>query len=250
VSIPAALQLQGICKRFGDFLALDQAEFSVQRGEIHALLGENGAGKSSLMNVAAGLYAPDAGCVRVGGAEVSFAGPLDAASFGIGMIHQHYRLVGPLSVAENVLLNRRTGRYRRGLAEVNAAIAALSNKLQFEIDPSRRIDSLSIAEKQRVEILKALIADASVLILDEPTAVLTEAEATRLLQTVRALAAAGTAVVLVTHKLRDVIEHADRGAALPPAIRARSPAASSRAWLLATRRRCSRANRSRPDRCV
>ena len=210
MSTPAALQLQGIRKRFGDFLALDDADFSVQRGEIHALLGENGAGKSSLMNVAAGLYAPDAGRVRISGAEVSFAGPLEAASYGVGMIHQHYRLVGPLSVAENVLLNLRGRQYRQGLAEVKAAINEHSIKLDFGIDPDRRVDSLSIAEKQRVEILKALVAGASVLILDEPTAVLTDTEASRLLKTIRVLVTGGTAVVLVTHKLRDVIEHADR----------------------------------------
>jgi simple sugar transport system ATP-binding protein len=206
----AALQLTGIRKSFGDFLALDGADFTAQRGEIHALLGENGAGKSSLMNVAAGLYAPDAGSLRISGAETRLAGPLDAAGFGIGMIHQHYKLVKPLSVAENILLGLPARRHRSGMAEVEAAVARHAGLLGFSIDPSRRIDSLSIAEQQRVEILKALIAGAGILILDEPTAVLTDEEAARLLSTMRALADGGTTVVLVTHKLRDVFDHADR----------------------------------------
>jgi simple sugar transport system ATP-binding protein len=204
-----ALQLTGIRKSFGGFAALDGADFTAERGMIHALLGENGAGKSSLMNVAAGLYAADAGEVRVGGALVRFSGPLDAAGYGIGMIHQHYKLVKPLSVAENVLLCMPAGGYRSGLARVNAAIAEHSRALGFDIDPGRRVDSLSIAEQQRVEILKALVAGAQILILDEPTAVLTDEEATRLLDTMRMLAGRGAAVVLVTHKLRDVERHAD-----------------------------------------
>jgi simple sugar transport system ATP-binding protein len=205
-----ALQLQGIRKSFGDFVALDGADFTAMRGEIHALLGENGAGKSSLMNVASGLYAPDAGRLSISGAEVVFSGPLDAAGYGIGMIHQHYKLVRPLTVAENVLLGLPARRYRAGLKEVEAAIAGHSRALGFDIDAGRRVDSLSIAEQQRVEILKALVAGAEILILDEPTAVLTDEEANRLLETMRTLASRGAAIVLVTHKLRDVFDRADR----------------------------------------
>ncbi len=210
MSIQPALQLRGIRKSFGDFVALEGADFTAQRGEIHALLGENGAGKSSLMNVASGLYAPDAGRMWISGAEVRLSGPLDAASYGVGMIHQHYKLVRPLSVAENVLLGLPGRRYRSGLAEVKAAIARHAHAIGFEIDADRRVDSLSIAEQQRVEILKALVAAARILILDEPTAVLTDEESTGLLGTMRALAAQGAAVVLVTHKLRDVLDHADQ----------------------------------------
>jgi simple sugar transport system ATP-binding protein len=204
-----ALQLRGIRKSFGDFVALDGADFTVQRGEIHALLGENGAGKSSLMNVASGLYSPDAGRMWISGAEVRLSGPLEAAGYGVGMIHQHYKLVRPLTVAENVLLGLPGRRYRSGLKEVSAAIAEHSHAIGFEIDANRRVDTLSIAEQQRVEILKALVGGSRILILDEPTAVLTDEEAGRLLMTMRALAARGAAIVLVTHKLRDVQDHAD-----------------------------------------
>jgi general nucleoside transport system ATP-binding protein len=205
-----ALQLSGIRKCFGDFLALDDARLSVEYGEVHALLGENGAGKSSLMNVAAGLYSPDAGSISVAGAERRFSGPREAMRHGIGMIHQNYKLVKRFTVVENVLLANPRGAFRRGKKAIEDEIREKADALDFALDPARRVDSLSIAEQQRVEIVKALVAGARILILDEPTAVLTEGEAKRLLATVREIAQNGAAVILVTHKLRDVKAFADR----------------------------------------
>jgi simple sugar transport system ATP-binding protein len=204
------LELSGIRKSFGDFLALDDARLSVNYGEVHALLGENGAGKSSLMNVAAGLYAPDSGCIKVAGSPCRFSGPRESMQQGIGMIHQNFKLVKRFTVAENVLLANPRGAFRSGKKAIEQEIKEKSDALGFGLDPARRIDTLSIAEQQRVEIIKALFAGARILILDEPTAVLTEGEAQRLLATVREIAQQGAAVILVTHKLRDVMAFAHR----------------------------------------
>ena len=176
-----ALELSGISKAFDGAPALAGADFTLLPGEVHALLGENGAGKSSLMNVAAGLYAPDAGSIRVQGTDVLIRGPTDAKALSIGMVHQHYKLVMPFSAVENVLLaNRRSG-YARGAAEIEAEMRSHSEALGFDIDLHRPVGSLSIAEQQRVEIVKVLIGGARILILDEPTAVLTDQESERLL---------------------------------------------------------------------
>jgi simple sugar transport system ATP-binding protein len=214
----AALELAGIRKSFDGFVALDDASFCAEWGEVHALLGENGAGKSSLMNIASGLYAPEAGSIRVGGNAARLAGPRDAAALGIGMVHQHFKLVQPFTVAENILLcnpaSRDAGRFGAKLKRIEANIRVRAAELGFEIDPLQQVYRLSIAEQQRVEILKVLLAGARILILDEPTAVLTDSEAERLLQTVRQLARGGTAggaaVILVTHKMADVRAYADR----------------------------------------
>ncbi len=205
-----ALQLVRIRKSFGDFLALDDACFDLRRGEVHALLGENGAGKSTLMSVAAGLYAPNAGTILIDGRAVRLAGPRDARACRIGMVHQHFKLIGPFTVAENVLLANPAARFRKGIRRITQAIRDNAAQIGFSIDPAQRIDDLSVAEQQRVEILKILIGGADILILDEPTAVLTDQEATGLLTTLRRMTAQGTAVVLVTHKLRDVVAYADR----------------------------------------
>ena len=211
---PVALKLDGICKSFDGFVALDQASFAARRGEVHAVLGENGAGKSSLMNIAAGLYRPEAGRVLVDGRTVQLGGPSDASAQGIGMVHQHFKLVRRFSVAENILLSNAaaagSGRYSEKLGRIEAAIRDQATQLGFDIDPRRPVETLSIAEQQRVEILKVLLAGARILILDEPTAVLTDREAERLLQTVHELSRRGTAVVLVTHKMSDVKSFADR----------------------------------------
>jgi simple sugar transport system ATP-binding protein len=207
---PPAIELRGICKSFDGYRVLDDAAFTARRGEVHALLGENGAGKSSLMNIAAGLYLADAGDVLVDGAAQRFSGPREAAAHGIGMVHQHYKLVQPLTVAENILLAVPRGRFRPGLRRIEAEIRARAEALGLEIDPHRAVQNLSVAEQQRVEILKALVGGAATLILDEPTAVLTDGEAARLLGMMRRFAASGAAVVLVTHKLGEVFEYADR----------------------------------------
>lgn len=208
-----ALQLAGIHKSFDGFAALTDASFSASWGEVHALLGENGSGKSSLMNIAAGLYAAEKGTIFVDEQPVFFNGPRDAAKQKIGMVHQHFRLVLPFTVAQNVLINAapddaRT--YRERLKRMQAAIVGKAAQLGFEINPNRRIDELSIAEQQRVEILKVLLAGANIVILDEPTAVLADQEGENLLVTVKNLARSGAAVVLVTHKMADVKRHTDR----------------------------------------
>ncbi|MFT3803531.1 MAG: ABC transporter ATP-binding protein [Burkholderiaceae bacterium] len=210
----AALTLRGIRKRFDGFLALDDACIDVRWGEVHALLGENGAGKSSLMNIAAGLYQPEAGELLVDGNPVRFDGPRDAAREHIGMVHQHFKLVRPFTVAQNILLGlpepAAPQSHARRLAEVIRRVDEQARALGFAIDARARIDQLSIAEQQRVEILKVLLAGARILILDEPTAVLTDQEGAGLLGTMRALAREGAAVVLVTHKMADVKAYADR----------------------------------------
>ena len=209
-----ALELIGIHKSFDGFAALTDAHFIAQWGEVHALLGENGAGKSSLMNIAAGIYAPEAGAVIVDDNPVQFSGPRDAARQRIGMVHQHFKLVRAFTVAQNILLNLPADReplsHGRRLRRIEIEIRAKAADLGFDIDPNRRIDTLSVAEQQRVEILKVLLAGARILILDEPTAVLTDQEAERLLRTVQALARGGAAVVLVTHKMAEVKTYADR----------------------------------------
>ena len=206
-----ALKLVGVRKSFDGFVALNEADFAVEAGEVHALLGENGAGKSSLMNVAAGLYTPEAGIIFVDGEEVVLSGPGDATAHRIGMVHQEFKLVRPFTVAENVLLANWRGRFASGrCATIEQQIRSQAAELGFEIDPRSRIDELSIAERQRVEIIRVLLAGARILILDEPTAVLTDDEATRLLTTVRGLASRGAAVILVTHKLGEVTTFTDR----------------------------------------
>jgi simple sugar transport system ATP-binding protein len=204
-----ALQLVGIRKSFDGALALDGASFESQTGEVHALLGENGAGKSSLMNVAAGLYAPDAGSIMINGVPTALKGPADARLHGIGMVHQHFKLVKPFTIAENILLANRRPHFSSGIRDIRAAIWKQADELKFDIDPDRRVDTLTVAEQQQVEIVKVLVGGANILILDEPTAVLTDTESEGLLEIVRRLAQSGAAVVLVTHKLHEVKRYAD-----------------------------------------
>jgi simple sugar transport system ATP-binding protein len=204
-----ALQLAGIRKSFDGALALDGASFASRAGEVHALLGENGAGKSSLMNVAAGLYAPDAGSIIINAVATSLKGPADARLHGIGMVHQHFKLVKRFTIAENILLANRQPHFSSGIQRIRAEIRKQADELKFDLDPDRRVDSLTLAEQQQVEIVKVLVGGVRILVLDEPTAVLTDAESEGLLEIVRRLARSGTAVVLVTHKLHDVKRYAD-----------------------------------------
>ncbi|HEX8595743.1 MAG TPA: ABC transporter ATP-binding protein [Pseudomonas sp.] len=209
-----AIQLTGISKSFDGFKALSDAHFTAKWGEVHALLGENGAGKSSLMNIAAGLYAPESGSLSIDDNPVQLHGPKDATRYRIGMVHQHFKLVRPFTVAQNILLglppSAGQGSYTRRLQTLEQQISAKAQELGFAIDPRQTIETLSIAEQQRVEILKVLLAGARILILDEPTAVLTDQEAEGLLSTVQSFARQGAAVILVTHKMSDVKRYADR----------------------------------------
>jgi ABC-type uncharacterized transport system ATPase subunit len=205
-----AVRMVGVRKSFGQRIALDGADLSVVWGEVHALLGENGAGKSSLMNILAGFYGADSGVVEVEGQPAAFAEPRAASAAGIGMIHQHFKLVGPLTVLENLRLacGRLAGWRSRDAALV--AMAKMAADLGFAIKPDARVDQLSVSEQQKVEILKVLLGGARILIMDEPTAVLAESEAAAMLQLARRLADDGRAVILITHKLRDVSATADR----------------------------------------
>jgi simple sugar transport system ATP-binding protein len=202
--------MQGIIKRFPGVIANDEANLMVAPGEIHALLGENGAGKSTLMNVLAGLYRPDAGTVHIHGELADIRSPRDATELGIGMVHQHFMLVEPQTVAENVILGLSHPRFRLDMPKVEAEIRELSARYSMRVDPSASIWQLSVGEQQRVEILKMLYRGADILILDEPTAVLTPQESDDLCQTLRQMADEGKALIFITHKLGEVMAFADR----------------------------------------
>jgi ABC-type uncharacterized transport system ATPase subunit len=205
------LEARGITKRFPGLLANDEIDFDLRRGEVHCLLGENGAGKTTLMNVIFGLYQPDVGQIRVGGEPVHFASSSDAIARGIGMVHQHFQLVPVFSVAENVVLG---DELRRGpLLDLDAArrrIAELGEQYGLRVDPNANVEDLSVGEQQRVELLKALFREADILILDEPTAVLTPGEVDEFFGVVRSLIEQGKSIVFITHKLREVLAVADR----------------------------------------
>ena len=207
-----AVSLQHISRRFGPVLANDDVSLDLAPGEIHGLVGENGAGKSTLMRILYGLVQPDTGTIRIDGEPARIQRPADALGLGIGMVHQHFMLVDPLTVAENVSLGREPhgalGAYRAGEAE--RAVAALSQRLGLAVDPHARVASLSVGAQQRVEIVKALAHGARVLILDEPTAVLTPQEVDELFQVLRALQAEGVSIALITHKLAEVRAIAQR----------------------------------------
>ena len=206
------VSMSGIVKRFGPVEALCGVDLELRPGEIHALLGENGAGKTTLMNILYGMFEPDAGTIEVDGREVAFHSPHEAIAAGIGMVHQHFKLVPTLTVAENMILGERGGPLlrKRELGAVSARVRELADRYGLAVDPEARVWSLSVGEQQRVEILRALYRDARILILDEPTATLTPPETARLFPKLRALAAEGAAVVFITHHLEDVIEWADR----------------------------------------
>jgi simple sugar transport system ATP-binding protein len=203
------VELRGIVKRFPGVVANDGADLDLERGEVHALLGENGAGKTTLMSVLSGIYRPDAGTVKLDGREVFFRTPRHALEAGIGMVHQHFHLVQPFTVAENVLLGVGVG-FRIARQSTEERVTELAQTYGLKVDPEARIWQLSAGEQQRVEILKALLRNARILILDEPTAVLTPQEAERLFDTLRRMAADGRTVVFITHKLDEVMAVADR----------------------------------------
>jgi simple sugar transport system ATP-binding protein len=206
------LELRGITKQFPGVLANDHIDFDVRRGEVHALLGENGAGKSTLMNILYGLYQPDEGETLIKGERVHLHSPKDAINRGIGMVHQHFMLIPVMTVAENIVLaNEPT---RAGLlldtAAADRRVRELSRSFNFTIDPDARVESITVGQQQRVEILKALYRNADILILDEPTAVLTPQEASELFEILRTLTREGMSVIFITHKLNEVLEIADR----------------------------------------
>ncbi|MBV8200682.1 MAG: ABC transporter ATP-binding protein [Acidobacteria bacterium] len=207
---PPALELRHVAKRFGGVLANDDVSFAAAAGTIHALVGENGAGKTTAMRIAFGLLAPDRGEVAVDGVARSFAGPRDAVLLGIGMVHQHFALVDAMTVTENVVLGAEPGPpWAMDLAAASHRVATLARELALPIDPAARVAELSVAERQRAELLKALYRQARVLILDEPTTVLAPPEVAALFAVLRRMRGQGHTVVLITHRLSEVLAVAD-----------------------------------------
>ncbi|THG30866.1 ABC transporter ATP-binding protein [Naasia lichenicola] len=206
------LELRGITKRFGSLTANDAISITIEPGEIHALLGENGAGKSTLMNVLFGLYQADEGQILLDDVPVAFSGPGDAMRAGVGMVHQHFMLIPVFTVAENVMLGHEPTRFGGALdlPEARKRVREISARFGFDLDPDALVEDLPVGIQQRVEIIKALSRDAKVLVLDEPTAVLTPQETDELMTIMKQLAAAGTSIVFITHKLREVQAVANR----------------------------------------
>ncbi len=202
---PASLELNGITKRFGSVVALDDVAFAVRRGTVHALLGENGAGKTTLMRIAFGMIAPDSGSIMLDGVRRNLASPADAIAWGIGMVHQQFSLVPAMTVAENVALGGHGVYHPKVAAELLEEIGRTTG---LKLDPAERVANLGSADKQKLEIVRTLAHNATVMILDEPTAVLTPRDSVELFTQIRSFAERGGSVVLITHRLRDALEHA------------------------------------------
>lgn len=210
MSVPLLVEMFNITKRFPGVVANDQVNFNVREGEIHVLLGENGSGKSTLMSVLSGLYKPDEGDILVNGIKYNLRSPRDAIKAGIGMVHQHFKLIDSFSVAENVILGGDGTPMMLNKKDIENNLAQLSVRYGLRINLSAMVWQLSVGEKQRVEIIKMLYRGSQVLVLDEPTAVLTPQEAEELFENLRRMAAAGRGIVVITHKLNEVMAIADR----------------------------------------
>jgi simple sugar transport system ATP-binding protein len=204
------IELRGIHKYFGDFCANKNIDFDLKAGEVHALLGENGAGKSTLMNILYGLYSHDAGSISINGKEIIVKGPGDAIANGIGMVQQHFALIPQLSVTQNIFLGMKETGFVLNMEELEKRVADLNEAYGFNVEPGSLIWQLPVGVQQKVEILKLLMRDAKILILDEPTAVLTPQEVEDLFTSIRMLTDKGCSVILITHKIEDVITHCDR----------------------------------------
>ncbi len=205
-----AVEMRSITKRFPGVLANDDVNFSAQPGEVHALLGENGAGKSTLMNILCGLYRPDSGTILVNGRPVEFHSPRDAIRAGVGMVHQHFMLVPSQTVAENVILGLQDVGFILQTDEIEQKVEAIGKEFGLPVDANAKVWQLSVGEQQRIEIIKLLYRGAQILILDEPTAVLTPQETQAFFHTLREMTAAGKTIILISHKLDEVLSIADR----------------------------------------
>ena len=208
-----AIELRGITKRFGPVVANDGIDLGLMRGEILALLGENGSGKTTLMNMLAGIYLPDEGEILAEGRPISIRSPKDSYAHGIGMIHQHYKLVDVFTAAENIVLGMEDEK-KLDIKKANARVREICSRYGFEIDPEKKVYDMSVSEKQTVEIVKVLYRGAEILILDEPTAVLTPQETERLFAVLRNMREDGKAIVIITHKLNEVMAISDKVAVL------------------------------------
>ncbi len=203
------IKMENITKTFGEVIANENVSLSIKRGEVHSILGENGAGKSTLMNILSGIYIPDSGSIYIRDNKVSFNSPKDSIDMGIGMIHQHFKLVDVLSAKENIIAGQKGTFFLQG-KKVSEEIINISKKYGLEVDPDKKVYNMSVAEKQRVEILKVLFRGADILILDEPTAVLTPQETKILFSIINKMKKLGCAVIIITHKLNEVMEISDR----------------------------------------
>ena len=203
-----AIECKHIRKTFGSVVANDNIDLNVRYGEILALLGENGSGKTTLMNMLSGIYHPDSGSISVGGKEVNINSPVDSSALGIGMIHQHFKLVDVFSASDNIVLGTNEKKLPPKL--LRDKIKNISIKLGLEIDPDKKIYDMSVSEKQTVEILKVIYRGAKILILDEPTAVLTPQETEKLFNILRKMKEDGCAIIIITHKLNEVLSISDR----------------------------------------
>lgn len=208
--IKPILEMKNITKRFPGVLANDKVNLTLYPGEVHALLGENGAGKSTLMNVLTGIYAPNEGEILFKGERVNLRSPKSAVELGIGMVHQHFKLIEPLTVAENIYMPSDKCKFMLDLKEMNKAVREASEQFNLPVDPTAKIWQLAVGEQQRVEIVKLLFNGAEILILDEPTAILTPQESRALFANLRKLADSGKSVLYITHKLFEVTDNADR----------------------------------------
>ena len=209
----AALELRDVTKTFGSVIANNHVNLTLRKGEILALLGENGCGKTTLMNMIAGIYFPDEGEIIINGEPAMITSPKDAFRYGVGMIHQHFKLIDVFSAAENIVLGINDGsKYR--LSDVNAQVAEIADRYGFHIDPKKKIHTMSVSEKQTVEIVKVLYRGAEILILDEPTAVLTPQETEKLFAVLRRMRDDGKSIIIITHKMHEVLSISDRVAVL------------------------------------
>ena len=251
------LEMIGITKRYPGVVACDDVRFDLRRGEVHALLGENGAGKSTLMNVLYGLTRPDEGEIQVRGEPVEIAVPGDAIALGIGMVHQHFMLIPVMTVAENIVLaiEPTQGGVLIDRAEASARVREISDRFGLAVNPDALVEDITVGMEQRVEILKALYRGAEILILDEPTAVLTPRRSIELAAILRSLTAQGTSIIFITHKLNEVLDIADRVTVLRPAgtsrpspPRGRPRRAWPASWSAATSSWRSRSPRRGPPR--
>lgn len=208
------IELKGISKTFGSIKANQNVDLDIYRGEILSILGENGSGKTTLMNMIAGIYYPDEGEIFIDGKKVTIKSPKDAFRYKIGMIHQHFKLVDVFTAAENITLGMSDEKHLYNIKKINKQVLEMSQKYGFNIDPKKRIHEMSVSEKQTVEIVKVLFRGADILILDEPTAVLTPQEIRKLFDVLRKMRADGKSIVIITHKLNEVMEISDRVAVL------------------------------------
>ena len=204
-----AIEMADISKSFGNIKANENVNLTIYEGEIHALLGENGAGKSTLMNMLSGIYSPDSGSIFIYGQKQSFSSPSEPIELGVGMIHQHFKLIDVLSAKENIILGQKGRQIIRGKA-LSKEIRSISDKYRLDIDPNKKVYNMSVGEKQTLEIIKVLYRGAKILIMDEPTAVLTPQEIKRLFKIMQNMKEQGNSIIIITHKMNEVMEISDR----------------------------------------